>query len=129
MRTRTMCIGIALFSCSTLLSAQQGLIGSYEGRFVHTGFAGYGPQHTYATLEIANADNGKLAGKLKIERHWAYACEGDYVVQGTYQDNKLDLLTSEGVKRGCGKESLVLTVQGNKLVGTFGSSEIELGKK
>lgn len=125
MRRQTLCIGIALFFCSTLSYAQQGLIGSYEGSFRHPD-PGHGPRQVGSTLEIKSAENGKLAGKFKISNEY---CMGEYLIQGTYNENKLEMWTGEGTKRDCGKELLVLVVQGNKLIGTIGSTRIEMEKK
>jgi hypothetical protein len=124
MRIRTLVIGIALLSCSTLLYAQQGLLGTYTGTFRERG--GEYPVRVSAILEITSAENGKLAGKLKFS---SASCSGDYVIDGAYQDSKLEMLTSEGAVRGCGKDKLVLVAQGNKLVGKYGANEIELSKK
>ena len=125
MRRRTLFIGIALFFCSTLSYAQQGLIGSYEGRFMQTNPAERSTR-IGSTLEIKSAENGKLAGIFKISNEY---CRGEYLIQGTYNESRLEMLTGEGTKRDCGKESLVLIVQGNKLVGTIGSLQIEMEKK
>jgi hypothetical protein len=122
-RIRTLSIGIALLSCSALLYAQQGLLGTYKAWY-KTGQLGH-KQSNSATLEITSAENGKIAGKLTISGE----CDGDYVIAGTYQDSKLEMLTSEGALRGCGKETLLFVAQGNKLVGTMGAEKIEFERK
>lgn len=124
MRIRTLVIGIALLSCSTLLYAQQGLLGTYTGAFRERG--GEIPRRVSAILEITSAENGKLAGKFKLS---GGSCGGDYVIDGAYQDSKLEMRTSEGALRGCGKDTLVLVPQDNKLVGTIGAESIELQRK
>jgi hypothetical protein len=57
------------------------------------------------------------------------SCDGEFPVQGTYKDNKLDVRTIEKV----GKASdcifrLRMNVQGNKLVGNMGKTELTLSK-
>jgi hypothetical protein len=128
MHFRPVCIAIALFSCSMPLCAQQGLTGIYKGRFAVVYRAGLDPWPLDATLEIATAENGELAGKFRIWGSWIYVCNGNYSVQGAYQGNRLEMRTSAGIVRGCGMDLLVLTVQGSKLLGTLGGVEIELNK-
>ena len=128
MRTSALCAVIALFSCSTLLCAQQGLTGIYKGRFGVVYRAGLDPWPLDATLDIATAENGELAGKFRIWGTWIYVCNGNYSVQGVYQGNRLEMRTSAGTVRGCGLEPLLLAVQGNKLLGTLGGVEIKLEK-
>jgi hypothetical protein len=128
MHIRLVCAAIALFFCSMPLCAQQELTGIYKGRFGVVHRAGLDPWPLDATLEIVTAENGELAGKFRIWGSWIYVCNGNYSIQGVYHANRLDMRTSAGNVRGCGMDPLVLTVQGNKLLGTFGGAEIELQK-
>jgi hypothetical protein len=107
-----------------MLYAQQGLLGTYAGGFRERG--GEYPVRVYAILEITSAENGKLAGKFKAS---GGSCGGDYVIEGNYHDNKLEMRTGKGAMRGCGEEPLVVVVQGNKLVGKYSTYDVELSKK
>jgi len=121
---RYVAIGVAVFLCSTLSNAQQGLVGTYEGRWIFA--SGSRDYYNYGTLKIASAENGKLVGTFTIAQQ---ACKGEYLIGGTFHDNKLEMQTGDGVLADCGKQPLVLVVQGNKLVGKYSTFETELTKK
>jgi hypothetical protein len=108
-----------------LIYAQEGLLGTYKGSF-YTEYPGHGAIPVFSILEITSAENGKIAGKFNITQGY---CRGDYVIEGTYQDSKLEMLKSAGALRDCGKETLVVVAQGAKLTGTYGALKIELEKK
>jgi len=118
-------VGVAVLLCSTLSHSQQGLVGTYTGQFLEPQAHGT-PKPQYVILEIAKAENGKLAGKVNLAN---FDCRGDYVVEGAYEGDKLRMQTSEGTLRGCGLQDLILTVQGGKLVGSFGRPQIEFSRK
>ncbi len=128
MHSRPVCVAIAIFLCSMPLYAQQDLTGIYKGRFGIVHRAGLDPWPLDATLEIATAENGELAGKFRIWGTWIYVCNGNYSIRGVYRDSRLEMRTSAGSVRGCGMDQLVLTVQGNKLLGTLSGADIELNK-
>lgn len=125
---RSLTLGIALTSlfCSAQSYAQQGLMGKYEATYSGVTTGRGVPWTQYLTLEITTAENGKMAGKLNVAR---LGCSGDYLIDGTYQDSKLEMKTNEGAKTGCGKVPLVLVPQGNKLVGTYGRTPVEFSKQ
>src|SRR5258706_4398844 len=108
MRSRYGAIGAALLFCSTLAHAQQELTGTYEGRWIFA--SGTRDYYNYGTLRIASAENGKLTGKFTIAEQ---ACRGEYSIEGTYRENKLEMRTGEGAVADCGKQPLVVVVQGN----------------
>jgi hypothetical protein len=125
MHSRSVAIGIA-FLCSSILSyAQQGLIGTYEGPYFEV-TNGEWPRRHSTTLHITSAENGKLAGKFHVS---GPSCQGDYVIDGTYQDNKLELRTSEGGVPGCGNRKFILNIESDKLVGKYDTLTITLSKK
>jgi len=126
MRIRTLGIGIALFSCSTLSYAQQELIGKYEGNWTVAAGSHSGGFPNWGTLKIVSAENGKLSGTFTVGN---LSCRGEYSIEGSYQDNKLEMRVGQGAMRGCGGELLMLVVQGNKLVGTYSTYAIEMAKK
>ena len=124
MRGRYLAIGVAVLFCSTFSYGQQTLTGTYEGKWMFgSGSRNY---YNYGTLTIASAENGKISGKFAVAR---YACMGEYLIEGTYQNDKLEMRTGEGTLRDCGNQPFVVVVQGNKLVGTYSTFEIELSKK
>jgi len=124
MRSRCAVLGIAILLCPALSYSQQSLIGTYEGGWIYD--AGYRQYRNSVIIKISSVDNGKVSGKLTLP---AYSCNGEYSLEGTYQDNKLELRTGEGARFDCGKETLVLVVQGNKLVGKYASHDIEFSKE
>ena len=110
--TRVVVVGV-LLSCSAMSYAQQGLIGTYKGEYMERQAENY-PKIQNVTLEITSAQNGKLAGKYRLED---FGCRGTYEIEGTYQDDKVNLRTSGGSIVGCDQQQLMLQIQGNKLVG------------
>ena len=116
---------VALSAGLMMSYAQQGLVGTYVGEYRERQPEGY-PRTQTATLEITSAQSGKLTGKYNLA---SFGCGGTYEVEGTYQDNKLDMRTKSGALRGCGDEQLMPMTQGNKLVGKVGAYEIELLRK
>ena len=116
----------ALLACSAQAHSQQTLVGNYDGSFQFYHREGSGFISIYVSLEITNVAEGKVAGKLQLERG---ICRGDYSVDGTYEANKLALRTGKGSTADCGNVPMVLALQGNKLIGTYGTSDMELSKK
>lgn len=108
---------------STISFAQQGLTGTYAGSFPAAGKKAFMQQ---VALEIQSAEGGKLSGKFTT---YAGACSGVYRVEGSYQDDKLEMLVKEGSVAGCANNKLVLSVQGNKLVGKIDATELQLTRK
>ena len=117
-------IGFVLLSCSSLAYAQQEIVGTYSGSYSVSGVNH--PMRYTGTLTIAGVENGKVAGKFNID---ANVCSGDYPIQGTYQDGKLELRTGDGSMRGCGQDAINMILQGDRVVGTIGGFNASLGKK
>ena len=129
MRSGIVALGVLFLFFSTLSYAQQELIGTYEGRWMAGGSGDAGAATlfpNYGTLKIVSAENGKLSGTFTVGK---YYCSGEYLIEGSYHDNKLEMRTGQGAKRDCGKEPLVVVVEGNKLVGKYSTYDIELSKK
>ena len=125
MRVQIGGIVAALVFCSMAAIGQQGLVGSYYGEYPEPTGHGW-PKTQGATLQITSAKDGKLSGKLVLGMN---ECRGDYQVEGTYQDSKLDMRTSEGSLRGCGQQQISLEVQGDKLVGKYGGAIVQFSRK
>jgi hypothetical protein len=124
MKIGSIATAVAFLLCSTPLMAQQGLIGTYAGAYMEKE-DGSRRAHQYGTLELVSVQDGKVVGKFRLEQD----CRGTYQVDGTYQNNKLDLRTGAGSLMGCGGEQLLLEMQGNKLVGTISGQAVELMRK
>ena len=124
MKDRNLGVGLLLYAAA--LSAQQALPGTYEGRFFF-----YSPEAGRevpipAGLVITQAAEGKVTGKFQV---FKYLCQGDYSAEGTYEGNKMTLKVGKGTTVDCGGGTLVLALEGNKLVGKLGRSDIELDRK
>ena len=124
MRTHLIAIGIAVFLCSPCSYAQESLVGTYKGSFAAS-VAGGRSINVGVSLDISTAADGKIAGKMI---HFGGQCRGEYAAAGTYEGAKLDIKVAEGVVKDCGKYSVIVTAQGNKLVGTLGKYNIELSR-
>ncbi len=124
----TVATGLGILVCAASLHAQETLVGKYSGTFNLTTRTG---AHGIAiTMEITNAANGKLQGKAN--RHSAgragTGCAGEYKLEGTYQDNKLEITSEAG---GPAKDCILhfhLVAEGNKLRGKMGDLDTELSK-
>jgi hypothetical protein len=124
-------IGFILLSCSACLPVKEGLVGGYSGYFVTPRGV-----REYLVLEIQTAQDGML--KAKATRHYsgtrlvagAGMCMGDYTLEGTYKDNKIDLRSvAPGGAAGDCRMTLRLAVEGDKLTGTMGKLRTELTKR
>src|SRR3954462_5898200 len=115
MLSRFNAIGIAISAYSILAFAQQGPVGTYEGKYLEPQVHDF-PKTQIAILKITKAEDGKVSGNLNLAY---FVCRGDFPIEGTYQDKNLNMLTGEGNLRGCGQQPLVLTIDANKLVGTY----------
>lgn len=118
-------IVVALLCCAGISYAQQGLVGSYYGEYPEPTGHGW-PKIQGLTLKIVSAKDGKIAGQLVLGSN---ECVGNYELEGSYQDNKLEMKTSEGSLRGCGQQPVTLEVQGDKLVGRYGMFSVQLTRK
>jgi hypothetical protein len=125
--------GFILLSCSACLPVQEGLVGQYSGYFVVRRTS---EVRERLTLEIQTAQDGKL--KATATRHYtagrptagANMCVGDYVLEGTYDDNKIVLRSiGPGGRAGDCRMTLRLAVEGDKLTGTMGKFGAELTKR
>jgi len=126
MRLGTVALGVLFLFYSTLSYTQQELIGTYEGNWTVAAGSHSGGFPNWGTLKIVSAENGKLSGTFAVGN---LSCRGEYLIEGSYHDNKLEMRTGQGAMRGCGEDPLVVVVQGKKLVGKFSTYEIELSKK
>jgi hypothetical protein len=115
----------ALIFFSSFTHAQDSLLGSYKGKWTFPYPAEARDLTNYATLQILKIDAGQISGTFTIMR---YTCQGEYTVLGKYVGNKLEMITSQGAVSDCGKSPLVLTVQGNKLVGKYNNYDIEMSR-
>jgi hypothetical protein len=109
---------------SALAYAQQEMVGTFDGSYFVSG-ANH-PMRYSVTLTITGVEDGKVAGKFNID---ASVCSGDYPIQGTYQDNKLNLRTGDGSMRGCGQDAIEMVLKGNQLVGKIAGFNAILGRK
>ena len=117
-------IGIAFLVCSPCSYAQESLAGIWKGSFNVMPPSGRS-FNLGVSLEISSAADGKIAGKIS---HLGGSCRGEYAAAGTYEGAKLDIKVAEGAIRGCGNYALIVTAQGDKLVGMLGSNKIELSR-
>jgi len=112
---------------STIAFPQQGLPGTYIAYYADPALDGVGrPQQQSATLEIESVQDRKVNGSLFIGR---FFCRGKYDIQGTYQDNKLEMRVGAGALKDCGEVQLLLEVRGEKLVGKLGQTDVEFSRK
>jgi hypothetical protein len=117
--------GLVLLLYSTGVPAQQGLVGTYEG-VAHFFAPECGCQVPVpVALHIAQAAEGKVTGTYQIFR---YFCRGDYSAQGTYEGNKMTLQTSKG-HADCGGSTLAVVLEGSRIFGKIGQSDIDLQKQ
>jgi hypothetical protein len=126
--------GLILLSCSACLPVQEGLVGQYSGYFLAR--TRTSEIRERLTLEIQTAQDGKL--KATATRYFsgtrlvagAGMCMGDYVLEGTYQDDNIELRSvgPGGAAGGC-RMTLRLVVEGDKLTGTMGKLRAELTKR
>ena len=124
LRTHLAGIGIALLACSAFSYAQESLPGIYKGSFTAV-LAGARSINIGVSLDILTAVDGKMTGKIT---HLDVACRGEFAAAGTYEGAKFDIKVAEGVVRGCGNYALIVTAEGNKLVGMLDGKTVELSR-
>jgi hypothetical protein len=94
MRSPALAVALASLVFSTHSSAQQELVGTYEAKTSRYNQLGAASQ--FWTLEISAVENGKLSGKMTMAK---FECRGDYPIEGSYRDGKLEMRTVEGQRR------------------------------
>lgn len=115
MRIQTAAAVSALLLFSPISYADHPLVGTYKGNYYEAISPDQRPPRQTATLQITSVENGKVAGQYTLEY---FRCKGTYGIEGTYQDNKLQLkMTGQGARRGCGDQVISLEVKGNTLEG------------
>lgn len=113
-------MGLILFFGSACLHAQQALVGTYSGSYSAKN------KPVGVTLQITSAENGALKATA---RRMAGACAGQYELEGTYRDDKLQLRSTEKSGRaGDCDLRFQLTAEGDKLVGKLGQLDVQLSK-
>lgn len=128
----TVAVGLLLLSYSACVLAQEALVGQYSGFYVSKTNTGV-EERNPLTLEIKTTEDGKLQGtatRLFVGRNLrgAAKCKGDYVLEGTYQDNTI-VLTGPGGAAGDCRTTLRLVVEGDKLTGRMNEFRAELSRK
>jgi hypothetical protein len=118
--------GLILLLGSTCLHAQQALVGTYNGTFTAKIRSSSAEIQVGLKLEITSAENGALKGTLI--NYGTAGCGGQYKLEGTYQDDKLQLTSDKGGRAGDCTLQFQLTAEGNKLVGKMGPNDVTLSK-
>ena len=120
--------GLALSMFAASLHAQENLAGTYPGTFRLQTNQGVFPIEI--TLLITDASEGKLRGKaIRGSRGGVgQSCSGEYKVEGTYKDNKIDLKAEPGGRAGDCPMRLRLVKEGNHLTGKMGRLDVEFWK-
>jgi hypothetical protein len=127
-------VGLLLLICSASSLSQEALVGQYSGFFVAR--TRTSEIRERLTLEIQTAQGGKL--KATATRYFsgtrlvagAGMCMGDYVLEGTYQDDKIELRSvGPGGAAGDCRMILRLAVEGDKLTGMMDKRRAELTKR
>ena len=114
----------ALLAGNGVLHAQDTVAGSYVGSYdVQTpiGFQSFG-----ITVVISSIENGVVTGTATRHRG---SCAGELPLRGKYQGNEISLgATAKGGKAGDCGFGFKGTVDGNRLIGKMGSTELVLRK-
>jgi len=110
-----MCVGIA-----APLQAQESLVGRYVGSYEGQARTG-GTRSNGVELNITSEENGIVKGEARLVT--AGSCAGAYPMEGRFENNKLVMrATSKGGGAGDCSFSFNAVKEGNKLVGTTGTS-------
>ena len=117
--------GLIVLVWSTAIGAQQTLVGKWGGKLSERG--GRDIRQTNVTMEITSAENGKLKGTMSLFPMGRRGCKGQYVLEGTFADNKVELKSSKG-EVFCDMQ-FQLVAESNTLKGTTADGEIELTKQ
>lgn len=113
-------IGTVFSIIAASVCAQQTLVGKYSGNFMQS--TKYGEKPVGITLDITSVEDGKVnATAVRFASGGTGGCAGTYKLQGTHQDNNIDIKAVEksGSAGDCGMR-LQLVAAGNKLTGKFG---------
>lgn len=113
-------IGMVFSICAASVCAQQTLVGKYSGTFMQK--TKYGDKPASITLDITSVEDGKvIATAVRFGGGGTGGCAGTYKMQGTHQDNNVDITAVEksGSAGDCGMR-LQLVASDNKLTGKFG---------
>lgn len=119
-------VGVVLMSWVSFSHAQQVATGNYIGAYSGE------RRPTGISLEIKSADNGRIQGSVTTNSR---TCNGTFAVEGTYQDNKIEIQSAaqRGRTGDCAELKLELVANGNKLTGRFNGDrgvwrEVQLSK-
>lgn len=111
-----------LVPCGATL-AQESLLGKYTGSYERK--TNRGDQRYGVELTLGSIENGVVKGS--VVRH-GRQCPGTYPIEGTIKDGAMNLRSGKGGTADDCSANLRLTVEGDKLKGTMGSTPIELSR-
>lgn len=110
--------------CTSVYAQEQvALTGKYSGTYTTKGSKG--ESQWGLELNITSVENAKVKGTLL---RYGAQCKGDFQLEGTIKENQLVLRSNKGGPAGDCTSNFRLVVEGNKLVGTMGSSPAQLSK-
>ena len=123
---RLLCASLFAFGMSggAVLHAQESLMGNYSGNFTPSSSGTVSPRPVGVQLAITSEEKGVIKGTAKLISSWSTSgCTGEYPMTGKYQNGKLIMRsTSKGGSSGDCSFSFNAVKEGNKLVGTTGTT-------
>jgi hypothetical protein len=123
---KAIAIGALICAASIPVFAQENLVGKWGGSYEFKGLKGHS---TYAVdLEITSVEGSVVKGVAK--NFSPGGCRGDHVMTGKLDGNKLAMIADKpgGPASDC-KFGFRVTIEGDKMIGTTGPSELKLSKK
>lgn len=114
--------------CSAAIAQENAnIVGKWGGNYLAKGTA-IGEVRVGVDLEVTAVEGGKVTG---IARNYATtACSGEYKMVGKIEGNKLGMIsTGPGGRTGDCKFGFRVEVEGDKMTGTIGNSELILTRK
>jgi len=113
-----------LFSVSAF--AQSPLVGKWGGHYIFKG-SRRGDINVGVDVEITNVEGNAVKG---VAKSYARACGGEYQMTGKLEGNSLRMSSPDrsGAAGDC-SFGFQATVEGDKMTGKFGNSDLYLTKK
>src|SRR5689334_18506740 len=123
---RTIVIGAAIFTFSAVAFAQSALVGKWGGHYIFKGST-RGDQNVGVDVEIISVEGNAVKG---VAKSYSRFCGGEFQMSGKLDGNNHRMASPDrGGGAGDCKFAFQATVDGDKMTGKFGNSDLFLTKK
>jgi len=113
---------------SAQLHAEEAIVGKYSGSYPGRATNGGSAVQLGIAIDIKTVQGDAITGTMAKQGGWR-PCSGDSPVEGTYKDNQVKIRATQEIgPSGCGRPAFTGVVEGNALVGKWGTADVKLIK-